>query len=99
MILRPFFFFLSKIRFVHGRCVARENEIPVSINYREDWKEKKKKKKEPYATDVSALDRKEGNISATMVQKWQEGDRKGKTEYEEINGCQNFILWHAGKCA
>ena len=34
---------------------------------------KKKKKKEPYATDVSALDRKEGNISATMVQKWQEG--------------------------
>lgn len=29
--------------------------------------------KKPYATDVSALDRKEGNISPTMVQKWQEG--------------------------
>lgn len=67
MILCRFFFFYRK-SVSYGRCVTRENEIPVSINYREDWKKKK-----PYATDVSVLDRKGGNISPTMVQKWQEG--------------------------
>lgn len=45
---------------------TRANEIPVSINYQQD-------RKKPCATDVNVLDRKEGNISRTMAQNWQEG--------------------------
>lgn len=62
-----FFFFIENPIYTGAVFVTRENEIPrYQLITGRNWKK-------AYATDVSVLDRKEGNISPTMVQKWQEG--------------------------